>query len=141
MSDTFIISTDKSKLNSQTIHRYLSKESYWAKGRTLETVRKSIDNSLCFGVYDKDENLVGFGRVVTDHAVFAYIMDVFILEEHRGKGLGKRLIEHIMDFPTLKNLRRWQLVTADAHRLYERYGFKKLAEPEKQMEKIGKERC
>ena len=140
MSDKFIISTDKSKLNTRIIHKYLSKESYWAKGRRLETVQRSIDNSLCFGVYDKDKNLVGFGRVVTDHAVFAYILDVFILKEHRGKGLGKRLIEHMMNFPTLQHLRRWQLVTADAHKLYERYGFKRIAEPEKQMEKIGKER-
>ena len=138
MSDSFIISPDKNKLDIQTIHRYLSERSYWAKGRTLETVQKSIENSICFGMYDQDEKLVGFGRVVTDHAVFAYIMDVFILEDHRGQGLGKRLIEYILNFPELRNLRRWQLATTDAHGLYRRYGFMDLAAPEKHMERVDR---
>jgi GNAT superfamily N-acetyltransferase len=141
MSDNFIISTDKRKLDIQIIHRYLSERSYWAKGRTLETVQKSIENSICFGMYDRDNKLVGFGRVVTDHAVFAYILDVFILEEHRGQGLGKRLIEYIINFSELRNLRRWQLATADAHDLYQRYGFMDLAAPEKHMERVDKKCC
>ena len=89
-------------------------------------------------MYDQYEKLVGFARVVTDHAIFAYIMDVFILEEHRGQGLGKRLIEYIMNFPELKNIKRWQLVTDDAHKLYQKYGFKALEAPEKHMERVLK---
>jgi GNAT superfamily N-acetyltransferase len=138
MKDNFIISDDKSKLDIQVIHRYLSERSYWGKGRTLETVHISIKNSKCFGMYDQYEKLVGFARVVTDHAIFAYIMDVFILEEHRGQGLGKRLIEYIMNFPELKNIKRWQLVTDDAHKLYQKYGFKALEAPEKHMERVLK---
>lgn len=136
MSDTFFISTDKNKLEVDTIHRFLSERSYWAKGRDLEAVQKSIDHSLCFGIYNKDAQMVGFGRVVTDYAVFAYIMDVFVLEEYRGKGLGKKLVEYIVNYPELKNLKRWQLATTDAHDLYKRYGFSGLAAPEKQMEKV-----
>ena len=90
MSGDFLISTDKRLLDIRTIHEYLSERSYWAKGRTLETVQKSIEHSVCVGVYDTDGKLVGFGRVLTDYAVFAYIMDVFILEPYRGKGLGSR---------------------------------------------------
>jgi GNAT superfamily N-acetyltransferase len=141
MSEKFIISADKSKLDIQTIHKYLSERSYWARGRALETVQKSIDNSLCIGIYDQDSKLVGFGRVITDYAVFAWIIDVFILEEHRGQGLGKRLIEYMMNFPELKNLKRWQLVTDNAHRLYEKYGFVRLAAPEKHMEKVHNVHC
>jgi GNAT superfamily N-acetyltransferase len=141
MSDKFFISTDKSKLDILTIHKYLSERSYWARGRPLETVKKSIDNSLCVGIYDRNDTLLGFGRVITDYAVFAWIIDVFILEEHRGQGLGKRLIEYIMDFPELKHLKRWQLVTDNAHGLYEKYGFVRLAAPEKHMEKVHKANC
>ena len=136
MIEDFVISTDKSKLDIQTIYKYLCERSYWAKGRTLETVRKSIDNSLCFGMYDHDHRIVGFGRVVTDYAVFAYILDVFILEEHRGNGLGKKLVDYITNFPELKDIKRWQLATADAHGLYERFGFVGLAAPGKHMEKV-----
>ncbi len=141
MSDEFIISTDKSKLDILTIHKYLSERSYWARGRTLETVQKSIDNSLCVGIYDQNDTLLGFGRVITDYAVFVWIIYVFILEEHRGQGLGKRLIEYIMNFPELKHLKRWQLVSDHAHKLYEKYGFVKLAAPEKHMEKVHYASC
>lgn len=141
MDNGYIISSDKRKLDIQVIHRYLSEKSYWAKGRSMDTVRKSIHNSLCFGVYNKEDALVGFGRVVTDHAVFAYVMDVFILEEYRGLGLGKRLMEYMMDFPSLRTIKRWQLATSDAHGLYERYGFRNLAAPEKHMEKVDKRSC
>lgn len=137
MTDNFVISTDKSRLDVQAIHTYLSERSYWARGRSLETVQKSIDTSLCFGIYDQSGQFVGFARVVTDSAIFAYIMDVFILEEHRGKGLGKKLIEYILNFPELNNLARWHLVTDDAHGFYKKYGFSGLAAPEKHMEKVG----
>jgi GNAT superfamily N-acetyltransferase len=136
MTDNFVISTDKSRLDVQAIHSYLSERSYWAKGRSLETVQKSIDKSLCFGIYDQSRQFVGFARVVTDSAIFAYIMDVFILEDYRGKGLGKRLIEYILDFPELNNLARWHLVTDDAHGFYKKCGFSGLAAPEKHMEKV-----
>ena len=141
MNDSFNISTDNSKLDIKIIHEYLSERSYWAKGRTLEVVKRSIDNSLCFGMYDQNKKMIGFGRVLTDYAVFAYLMDVFIIEEHRGKGLGKNLIDHIMNFKALRKLKRWQLATADAHGLYERYGFTALTMPEKHMEKVDIKRC
>ena len=140
MSRDLTISSDKRKLDIPAIHRFLSERSYWAKGRALETVQKAIDHSLCFGVYDEDEQILGFGRVVTDHAVFANIMDVFILEEHRGQGLAKKLIAHIMNVPELANIKRWQLVTSDAYGLYERFGFAALAQPHKHMEKIDPQR-
>lgn len=138
MSEDYFISTDKSKLNVQIIHKFLSERSYWAKGRALETIQKSIDHSLCFGIYHPSGKFVGFGRVVTDFAVFAFVLDVFILEEYRGRGLGKRLVDYIVNFPELKDLKRWQLGTADAHGLYERYGFSGLAAPERHMEKVEK---
>lgn len=135
MSADVSISTDKNALDIPAIHRHLSERSYWARGINLETVRKALDNSLCFGVYDAQRRLLGFGRVVTDYAVFAYLMDVFVLEEHRGRGLGKMLLEYILEFPELANVNKWQLATADAHGLYEKYGFGKLEAPEKYMEK------
>lgn len=140
VSVDFSISTDKRLLDIRTIHEYLSERSYWAKGRSLETVQKSIEHSVCVGVYDTGEKLVGFGRVLTDYAVFAYIMDVFILEPYRGKGLGKRLIEYILHLPGLEKMKRWQLATTDAQGLYKRYGFVQITDPEKQMEKVDKTR-
>ena len=136
MSDVYTISTDKTLLDVQAIQQYLSERSYWAKGRTIETVRTSIANSLCIGIYTQDNTMVGFGRVLTDYAVFAYIMDVFILEPHRGKGLGKRLVHYMVNLPELKELKRWHLATADAHDLYRRFGFSQLSAPEKFMEKV-----
>lgn len=136
MTDTYAISTDKAILDVQAIHQYLSERSYWAKGRTIETVRTSIENSLCIGIYNHDNTMVGFGRVLTDYAVFAYIMDVFILESHRGKGLGKRLVEYMVNLPELKEVKRWHLATADAHDLYRQFGFSGLSAPEKFMEKV-----
>jgi GNAT superfamily N-acetyltransferase len=137
MQDDFVLSTDKHRLDIETIHRYLSERSYWAKGRDLDTVRQSIAHSLCFGIYGPDDAQVGFARVVTDYAIFAFIMDVFVLEAYRGRGLGQRLIAFITNFPELKNLKRWQLVTDDAHGLYAQYGFKSLAAPQKHMEKVN----
>ncbi len=130
--DDFFISTDKAKLNIAVIHNYLSKESYWAKNIPMKTVKKSIKGSCCFGVYHKSEQ-VGFARVVTDHATFGYIADVFILDEYRGKGLSKWLMETIMNYPELQGLRRWMLATRDAHGLYAQFGFTPLDKPERIM--------
>ena len=135
MNDSHFISTDQARLDIAVIHDFLCNRSYWGKGRTVEAVKKTIDNSLCFGVYDKDERLVGFARVVTDFTVFAYLMDVFILEEHRKRGLGKQLIDYIVHDPLLQDIRCWRLDTDDAHELYRKYGFRKPAFPEKIMEK------
>lgn len=128
----YLISTDKSKLDVNVIQNYLS-TSYWAKNRLLKTTKLTIKNSLCFGVYHKNEQ-VGFARVVTDYATFAYLADVFILENHRGKGLSKWLMEVILNYYEIQNLRRWFLATRDAHSLYEKFGFTAIREPEKLME-------
>jgi GNAT superfamily N-acetyltransferase len=127
------ISTDKSRLDLGVIHDFLSNESYWAKGRLMTVVETSIDNSLCFGVYH-DGNQVGFARVVTDYATFAWLCDVFIINSHRGRGLGKWLIESIVNHSNLQGLKNFVLVTQDAHELYRRYGgFEELALPVKWM--------
>ncbi len=127
------IDTDKRRLDLAAIHRYLSTESYWAKNRTLEQTLTAIENSLCFGVYRGREQ-IGFARVITDKATFAYIGDVFILDEHRGKGVSKWLMEIILSQPDLQGLRRWLLATYDAHGLYKQFGFHELAFPERWME-------
>lgn len=133
MNSIIQISTDKSKLEILSIHNYLCNEAYWAKGRTIETVAKSIENSMCFGVY-LDEKQIGFARVVTDYAVFAWIMDVFILNDYKGRGYGKMLMSAIMTHNKLQNLQRWGLGTNDAHGLYEQFGFKPLSKPQNMME-------
>ncbi len=125
--DGYLISTDRSLLDLRFVHGYL-KTSYWAAGVPEEVVRRSVENSLCFGVYS-DEEQVGFARVVTDRATFAYLADVFVLEEHRGRGLGKWLVEVVLSHPELRGLRRWMLATRDAHKLYRRYGFAELGRP------------
>jgi GNAT superfamily N-acetyltransferase len=127
------ISADKTKLDIDLIHRYLSKESYWAKGRDIEKVKRSIENSICFGVYS-DEGQIGFARVITDYAVFAWILDVFILKDYQGKGHGKKLMSTIMTHEDLQNLQRWGLGTDDAQGLYEQFGFKPLSKPQNMME-------
>lgn len=134
------ISTDKNKLDLETIHDFLTNRSYWAKERSFETVKRSIDNSLCFGLYDKKDILIGFARVVTDYAVFAYIMDAFILENYRNQGLGKKLMDFITKYPDLQGLQRIMLATSDAHRLYEKYGFKVTVSADKIMEIVNKPR-
>ena len=121
------ISTDSSLLNIDVIYNYLSTESYWAKNIPKELVIKSIINSLCFGLYHQQKQ-VGFARVVTDKTTFAYLADVFILEEYRKKGLSKWLIETIQAYPDLQGLRRWMLGTRDAHGLYEKLGWTVLDE-------------
>ena len=122
MNDDYSISTDKSRLDLTVIHQFLSQESYWAKNMPITLVQKSIDNSICFGLY-AGEQQVGFARVVTDYTTIAYLADVFVLNEHRGRGLAKRLVQSIIDSPDLQGLRRWILVTKDAHTLYEQFGF------------------
>jgi len=129
----FTISTDKARLDVPAIHAFLANSSYWARNVPLSTVQKSIENSLCFGVYEGDRQ-VGFARVITDYAVFAYLADVFILEAYRGRGLAKWLIACIVSYPELQNLRRWMLATKDAHGLYAQYGFNPLSKPERFME-------
>jgi GNAT superfamily N-acetyltransferase len=125
--DNYTVSSDKSLLNSDVIHGYLSR-SYWAEDIPKDIVDKAIDNSLCFGVYNKEKQ-VGFARVISDFTTFAYLADVFILEEERGKGLSKWLVECILKHEQLQGLRNFCLLTRDAHSLYERYGFKKLENP------------
>jgi len=128
----YSITTDPKKLDIDAIHAFLSR-SFWAEGISRETVATSIANSLCFGLFDGSAQ-VGFARVVTDRATYAYLCDVYVLETHRGHGLGKWLIETVMAHPDLQGLRRFQLVTRDAHGLYRRHGFDKPQHPERQME-------
>ena len=127
------VSTDKNKLNVPFIQNFL-KDIYWAAGRTMEEVQITIDSSFCFGIYLNEEQ-IGFARVITDYVVFAYLMDVFITEEHRGKGYSSILIENMMNEPQLKEVKIWRLATSDAHFLYQKFGFTALANPEKMMEK------
>jgi GNAT superfamily N-acetyltransferase len=132
----YLISTGPTKLDLNLIHQFLSEHSYWARGIPRDVVARSIANSLCFGAYtlgdanpDSDWRQVGFARVATDRATFAYLADVFILPEHRGQGLSKRLMEAVLAHPDLQGLRRWMLATADAHELYRRFGFTALSQP------------
>ncbi|HEU5052963.1 MAG TPA: GNAT family N-acetyltransferase [Hanamia sp.] len=134
METTFYVSTDKSLLEIEMIYDFLTNRSYWAKGRSRETVEKSIEGSMCFGVFDPGNKQVGFARVVTDYAMFAWLLNVFILEDFRGKGLGKMIMTAIITHNDLQEVKRWVLDTLDAHGLYEKYGFKPLARPERRME-------
>lgn len=130
----FVISTDRSRLDIDAIHRFLAEDSYWARERTLEQTKTAIENSICFGVYCENRQ-IGFARVVSDRATFAYVGDVFVIEEFRGRGLSKWLMETIIAHPELQNLRRWVLATRDAHALYEKFGFQELVHPERWMER------
>ena len=130
----YLISTDPARLDVEAIHGYLSNESYWARGRPLETVRRSIESSLPFGLYSGDARQVGFARIITDYATFAWLADVYVLEAERGRGLGVWLVETIVSHPELAGLRRWVLATKDAHALYRRFGFAELLRPERWME-------
>jgi GNAT superfamily N-acetyltransferase len=127
------VSTDKNKLEVSFIQHFL-KDIYWAAGRTVEEVQTTIDNSFCFGIY-LDEHQIGFARVITDYVVFAYVMDVFITENHRGKGYSSVLIDAMMKESKLQQVKIWRLATADAHFLYKKFGFTSLAYPERMMEK------
>lgn len=130
----YSISTDKLLLQPDVIHRFLT-TSYWAEGISKDRVLTRINNSLCFGVYYNNQQ-IGFARLITDFDSFAYLADVFILPEHRGKGLSKQLMEFILSYPELPKLRRWLLATRDAHGLYKQYGFTSLAIPERWMERF-----
>ncbi|HLJ87514.1 MAG TPA: GNAT family N-acetyltransferase [Candidatus Angelobacter sp.] len=130
--DDFEISTDPARIDLAVVHGYLT-NSYWAKGIPVEVVERSIHNSLCFGIYS-NQGQVGFARVITDKATFAYLADVFVLESHRGKGLSKWLMLCIKGHPELQGLRRWSLVTRDAHGLYRQFGFNTIKNHERWME-------
>lgn len=131
--DQFLISTDKRKLDIDSIHEFLSTKAYWSLNIPKETVRKSIENSLCFGLYD-GEKQVGFARVISDFATIAYLGDVYVLEQYRGHGLSKWLMETVMSHPQLQGLRRWILLTGDAHGLYRKFGWTDIADPSLWME-------
>jgi GNAT superfamily N-acetyltransferase len=130
----YSISTDRARLDLDVIYDYLSGQSYWAKGRSRETIKRSIENSLAFGVY-RGERQVGFARVITDYATFAWVADVFVLDGERGRGLAKWLMEVILAHPELQGFRRWVLATKDAHELYRPFGFEELKRPERWMER------
>jgi GNAT superfamily N-acetyltransferase len=132
----YVISTEKTRLQHDVIHAFLANESYWAQTRTIEQTQKAIDNSICFGLYC-GERQIGFARVVSDLATFAYLGDVFVLEEFRGKGLSKWLMETIISHPDLQGLRRWLLATRDAHGLYAQYDFEPLKFPDRWMERTA----
>jgi GNAT superfamily N-acetyltransferase len=132
----YAISTDPARLDIAVIHEYLSNTSYWAAGRPLEVVRRGIENSLPFGVFKETEQ-VGFARVITDYATFAWLCDVFVLPAFQGQGLGKWLIGVIVAHSRLQGLRRWVLTTKDAHGLYAQYGFTELHAPDRFMERFA----
>ncbi len=132
-----LISNEKSKLDINLIYEFLSKESYWAKDRNIDTVIKSIGNSLCFGIY-LDDRQIGFARVVTDYAVIAWLMDVFILKEYRGKGYGQELMNNIINHRLLKEVRKMRLGTEDAHEFYRKFGFRVIEKAGNIMELIKK---
>ena len=131
------ISTDQARLDRAAIHRFLE-GSYWAKGVPREVVDRSIEGALCFGVFDGGAQ-IGFARVITDRATFAYLADVYVLESHRGQGIGKWLMEVVRAHPDLQGLRRWVLATRDAHELYRQFGFTAVADPARYMEIVDRE--
>ena len=135
-NDEFTITTDRSRLDADAIHDYLRNNTYWARERTPEQTRTAIENSICFGLF-RGDTLVGFARVVSDKATFAYIGDVFVIDEFRGKGLSKWLMKVIVEHPELQGLRRWVLATKDAHGLYSQFEFGPLRFPERWMEKTA----
>src|SRR5882724_860398 len=132
--DGFVLSTDPLWLDLHATHEFLAKSSYWAQQIPFETFARSAENSLCFGIYDSGSAQVGFARVISDFATFAYIADVFVLDSQRGHGLGKWLMDCIQRHPQLQGLRRWVLTTRDAHGLYAQYGFTSPKFPERYME-------
>ena len=140
LKDEFCISTDKAKLDVDAIHEFLSNQAYWCINIPKEKVLTSIENSLCFGVY-QNKKQIGFARIISDFSTFAYLGDVYILEEYRGKGLSKWLMETVMNHPHLHGLRRWILLTGDAHALYKQFGWTSIADPAKWMDLHNKHVC
>jgi len=133
----FEITTDPARIDLKAVHQFLT-NSYWAAGIPIATVERSIKSSLCFAIY-KGTGQVGFARVITDRATFAYLGDVFVLPEYRGQGLSKWMMECIMAHPDLQGLRRWSLLTRDAHALYRQFGFTEIKSPERWMERHDRE--
>ncbi len=132
-SNKLLVSTDKEKLDIPFIHSFLT-NAYWSKGRTLEQVKKSIENSTCFGLYLNNEQ-IGFARVLSDKVIFAYLMDVFIIEEQRGRGYSKYFLNEIFNHQEFRDVKKWMLATKDAHNLYKMFGFTTVTNAEKWMEK------
>ncbi|MBC7601316.1 MAG: GNAT family N-acetyltransferase [Ramlibacter sp.] len=130
--DNYEIVTDRSRIDVEAAHAFLA-TTYWSPGIPIEIVRRAIENSLCFAVIHEGAQ-VGFARVVTDRATFAYLADVYVLDAHRGKGLAHRMLEAMQQHPDLQGLRRMLLATRDAHALYAQFGFKPLAAPDRMME-------
>jgi GNAT superfamily N-acetyltransferase len=136
--EQYTISTDPERLDLDLVHEFLSKESYWATGRTRDTVERSVTSSLNFGAYEPDGTMVGAARVVTDWITFAWLCDVFVVEPHRGNGLGVALVEAVVSHPALREVKRLVLATGDSHGLYERFGFEQLGdEADRWMVRIG----
>jgi len=132
--DQFTISTDPSRLDMNAVYDFLSR-SYWAKTRPRERTDAAFTNSLVFGLYDENRQ-IGMGRVITDFSIVAYLGDIFIHEDYRAHGLGKWLVQSILEHPDLKHVRRWLLATDDAHGLYQQFGFEKLSDVEKWMQRL-----
>ena len=132
---TISVTHDRARMDVAMIYAFLSQDSYWAKNIPRQTVERAIDHSLCFGAFDGDMQ-VGFARVITDYATFAYLADVFVVPSHRGRGIGKQIMEAIAGHPALQGLRRWHLVTRDAHALYAQFGFEPIDAPERHMMKV-----
>jgi GNAT superfamily N-acetyltransferase len=128
-----LVSTDPARLDLETVHGFLT-GSYWAEGIPRETVERSIRHSICFGAFDRGRQ-VGFARVISDRATFAYVADVFVLDSHRGRGIGKRIMTAVTTHPELQNLRLWTLFTRDAHGLYRQVGFREARHPDRLMER------
>lgn len=131
----YTISDDSGRLDARAIHAYLTR-SYWATGIPFELVERAIRSSLCIGAYDRTGAQVGLVRLISDYATFCYVCDVYVLEDHRGHGLSQAMLAMAMDHPMLRGLRRWSLVTADAHGLYRKFGFVAVAQPDRYMERV-----
>lgn len=132
---SYTISDDSTRLDLRAIHAYLTR-AYWSPGIPAEIVRRAVRSSLCVGAYDPSGAQVGLVRVISDYATFCYVCDVYVLEQHRGHGLSKAMLAMVMAHPKLQGLRRWSLVTADAHGLYRQFGFSAVAQPERHMERL-----
>ncbi|MFT4092681.1 MAG: GNAT family N-acetyltransferase [Niabella sp.] len=133
----YLFSFDKSKIQPEAVYKYLHEESYWAQRIPFDIVQRSIDHSLCLGIYDHTGVLTGFGRMITDRATFAYLADIFVLKGHRGKGLSKAMVKAFCDLADDLKVRRFMLATQDAHGLYLQYGFEALTHPERIMARKG----
>jgi GNAT superfamily N-acetyltransferase len=134
--DDYELTTDLARIDVKAVHEELSERTYWAKGMPIETLRRALENSLCFGI-SRAGRLAAFGRVITDRATYAYLSDVFVVEAERGRGLSKWMMEHVIAHPELQGLRRFALMTKDAHKLYEKFGFSLSKTPERYMESVN----